>query len=35
MMYAYKDVCITGKLQPEKGKLTLIVTKPEQITIQK
>lgn len=29
MIYAYKDVCITGKLQLEKGKPILIVSKPE------
>ena len=35
MIYAYKNVCITGKLQLEKGKPIIIVTKPEQIVIQK
>lgn len=35
MMYACKDVCITGKLQLEKGKPILIVSKAEQIVIQK
>lgn len=35
MMYAYKDVCITGKLKLEKGKPIIIVAKPEQIIIQK
>lgn len=35
MMYAYKDVCITGKLQLENWKPILIVTKLEQIIIQK
>jgi hypothetical protein len=34
MMYAYKDVCITGKLIKEKGKPVIIVYKPEQIRIQ-
>ena len=35
MMYAYKDVCITGKLELDKGKPVIIVKKPEQITTQK
>ena len=34
MMYAYKDVCISGKLIKEKGKPVIIVYKPEQIKIQ-
>jgi hypothetical protein len=35
MMYAYKDVCIVGKLQLENGKPIIIVTKQEDIIIQK
>jgi len=34
MMFAYKDVCITGKLIKEKGKPVIIVYKPEQIKLQ-
>jgi hypothetical protein len=34
MMYAYKDVCIFGKLIKEKGKPVIIVYKPEQIKLQ-
>lgn len=35
MMYVYKDVCISGKLELDKGKPVLVVTKPAQIILQK
>ena len=34
MMFAYKDVCITGRLIKDKGKPVIIVYKPEQIKLQ-
>ena len=34
MMYAYKDVCITGRLEIDKGKVQMVVTKPAQIILQ-
>jgi hypothetical protein len=34
MMFAYKDVCISGRLIKDKGKPVIIVYKPEQIKLQ-
>lgn len=34
MKYVYKSVCITGKVDLDKGKPRIIVTSPEQISIE-
>lgn len=34
MMYVYRDVCITGKLELDNGKPQIIVSKPTQIVLQ-
>lgn len=34
MMYAYRNACITGKLELNKDKPQIIVTKPSQIVLQ-
>lgn len=35
MMYVYKEVCVTGKLELENGKAKITVTNPAQIAIKK